>query len=218
MPYIEVPDWARSAKDRTIQLYQSAREVKQPILLMGGVHGDEPEGVWLAEFTLEWLKRNTAAVPWIVIPCINPDGLANCTRVNGNGIDLNRNYPSKDWSPAFTKSRYNPGPHAGSEPEIKALTQLISAVNPRLIIHCHSWHPCIVCAGDPGLAAARALTESSGYELKSDIGYPTPGSLSQYGWHDHNIPVICIEEAEGCARENVWEHFAAGMAKIFSGV
>ncbi len=220
MQYIELPDWARSAKNRAIPLYKSSPNVTKPILLIGGVHGDEPEGVWLADSTLEWLKSDTASegktrVPWVLIPCLNPDGFTAKTRVNGNNVDLNRNYPSHDWSAKFSKDRYYPGPHAASEPEIQSLVRLIEEVRPRLIIHCHSWHPCIVCTGEPGMVAARALAESSGYEVKSEIGYPTPGSLSCYGWHDKQIPVICIEEVEGCAREDVWPHFAAGMKKIF---
>ena len=217
MQIVEVRDWSRSANNNPIALFKSSPEPKNPIILIGGVHGDEPEGVWLAEFTFEWLKRNTVKLPWILIPCLNPDGFAARTRGNGHGVDLNRNYPSRDWSPHFEKPRYNSGPSAGSEPEVQALVRLIQDCKPRLLIHFHSWQPCIVCTGDPGLLAGRALAESSGYELKNDIGYPTPGSLSGYGWHDNKIPVICVEEAEGCARENVWPHFKRGIEKIFSG-
>jgi hypothetical protein len=222
---VESPHWAFSAQKRPISLCKSSDKPERPILLIGGVHGDEPEGVWLAEAALEWLKsdsvvelsqrKNLKVLPWIVITCLNPDGLQQATRVNGNGVDLNRNYPSRSWSPTFENERYNPGPSAGSEPEIQALVRLIADTRPRLIIHCHSWHPCIVCTGEPGLSAAKALSDSSGYELKNEIGYPTPGSLSQFGWHDQRIPIICIEEAEGTQKEKVWPHFASAFEKIF---
>jgi murein peptide amidase A len=224
-PFIEVKEWAFSAMKRPIALYKSHENPDRPILLTGGVHGDEPEGIWLAEATLEWLKSNSSneknvggktQVPWVIIPCINPDGAAKNERVNGHGVDLNRNYPSKSWSPKFEKERYFPGASAASEPEIKSLIALIRQTKPRLLIHCHSWKPCIVFAGEPGLPAARALAECTGYTLKDDIGYPTPGSLSEWGWVDNNTPVICIEESEGTAKKDVWPHFAEGMKKIFT--
>jgi murein peptide amidase A len=182
---------------------------------MGGVHGDEPEGVWLASRTLEMLTAEAARVDWALIPCLNVDGLSRGTRVNGRGVDLNRNFPSRSWSPAFEKERYHPGPTPGSEPETQLVIQLIEKIRPRLLIHCHSWKPMIVCTGEPGMKEAEMLGRSSGYEVVPEIGYQTPGSLSQYGWWDNKIPVICIEEKSGAPEPEVWPRFKAGMREIF---
>lgn len=216
------PEWARSAKGKSIALYQShpQEQLQRPILLIGGVHGDEPEGVDLATLSLEWLQadaqtNHSVETPWIVIPCLNIDGYEANTRVNGNGVDLNRNYPSENWSAEFEKERYFPGPSAGSEPEIQALTSLIGKVQPRIIIHCHSWEPCVVCTGALGQKDAQRLAKSSGYKLVDTIGYPTSGSLSQYGWYDHGIPVLCIEEAEGTSKEQTWKNFSKAIKEIF---
>ncbi len=193
-----------------------------PILLMGGIHGDEPEGVRLAVASLNWLRRavlekNIKLVPWIVIPCLNMDGYAKRTRVNGRGVDLNRNYPSKDWSPAFEKDRYYPGPAPASELEIQGVVRIIQNTRPRLIIHCHSWKPCIVATGEPARRDAQILAESSGYELTDTIGYPTPGSLSRYGWIDNKIPIICIEEQdEQTDLSTIWPRFEKSIPKIFT--
>ena len=73
----------------------------------------------------------------------------------------------------------------------------------------------IVCTGAPGRGAAEALARASGYRVVDEIGYPTPGSLSQFGWHDHGIPVICIEEADGTPTGQTWPRFAAGLREIF---
>ncbi|MBX9768321.1 MAG: hypothetical protein K2X47_13690, partial [Bdellovibrionales bacterium] len=40
-----------------------------PLLFVGGVHGDEPEGVWLAEDLLQFLKKNATDRPWLLVPC-----------------------------------------------------------------------------------------------------------------------------------------------------
>lgn len=222
MAIVELKNWAHSALGEPISCFKSTAAPNRPIILIGGVHGDEPEGVILAQETLKWLKQTQNEIsiaekllPWIVIPCLNPDGYNMHERTNGNGVDLNRNYPSRDWSPDAKKPRYNPGPRPASEPEIQALVKLIQEVSPQLIIHCHSWQPCIVYAGEGALPAARALGEASGYEVRDDIGYPTPGSLSRYGWHDNKIPIICIEEQEHSPLPQVWPHFAEGIRKIF---
>lgn len=189
----------------------------RPILLIGGVHGDEPLGVHLAQKTLQYLTANDGHIraPWVVIPILNVDGFRSGTRVNGRGVDLNRNYPSHSWEAQFSNARYNPGMSPGSEAEIKALVKWILEFQPRLIIHCHSWKPMIVAAGEPGLKDAERLSRSSGYKVVPEIGYPTPGSLSQFGWVDHAIPVICIEEADETPETQVWPSFAQGMREIF---
>ena len=217
--------WKKTALGTAIELYASRplQELRghKPILLMGGIHGDEPEGVELAQKTLTWLEEEAAAgrseqtAPWILIPCLNKDGFAKRQRVNGRGVDLNRNYPSSDWAPTAPKERYFPGPSPGSEPEIQGVVELLQSFQPRLVIHCHSWKPMVVYAGEPAQKDAERLAKSSGYEVFPDIGYPTPGSLSQYGWLDHKIPVICIEEQDELTDLSVvWPHFGEGLKEI----
>lgn len=221
---IHLRDWSHTSLGTAIELF-ACKELAElaseaPILLIGGVHGDEPLGVELARRTLHYLQAETRkspdrVIPWVVIPILNVDGFHKDTRVNGRGVDLNRNYPAQSWSPEFEKERYHPGTGPASEPEIQSLVALIQQIKPRLMIHCHSWHPMIVCAGEPGMMAAQALGESSGYKVVPEIGYPTPGSLSQYGWADHKIPVICIEEDDDAKTDEVWPRFADGMKRVF---
>jgi hypothetical protein len=229
------PCWRKTTCGTPIELWASAPlnalRGHNPILIMGGIHGDEPEGVRLARDLLQWLKshselsqpvnqpinqKTNQLVPWILLPCLNVDGFANGTRVNARGVDLNRNYPSKDWSSDAKAERYFPGTGPGSEVEIQGVVELIETYRPRLLIHCHSWQPCIVATGEPGRRDADRLGKSSGYRVMEDIGYPTTGSLSRFGWHDKQIPVICIEEVDGLADLSaIWPRFAAGFREIF---
>jgi hypothetical protein len=222
----DTPQWCFSREQRPLRLVAS-HDLRQmatlkPLVVIGGVHGDEPEGVELASQCLHWLQVDARKPhqqphrPWILIPVLNPDGVFHQQRTNGANVDLNRNYPSRNWSPQARAPRYFPGPTPASEPEIQALVQLIDDVRPSLIIHCHSWNPCIVKAGPADLAEALVLKRATGYELKDDIGYPTPGSLSEYGWFDKGIPVICIEEQEHIDLKTIWPRFASAFAEIFS--
>ena len=193
--------------------------LKNPIILIGGVHGDEPEGVHLAEQSLNWLRSadRSTLVDWVVVPCLNIDGFNKKQRVNANGIDLNRNFPSKDWSPDYDQDRYFPGKKPGTEPEVQAVVKLIQDLKPRLIIHCHSWEPCIVYTGKRGRRDSERLARSSGYIAKPDIGYATPGSLGQYGCYDASVPVICIEEQECLTDfEPIWPRFESAIIEIFT--
>jgi murein peptide amidase A len=216
---IHEKSWCVSRKGRDIPLFASGDLDKNdhPLLFLGGVHGDEPEGVELAEKTLAFLLKDAPKIqiPWILIPCLNVDGYLDGQRVNGAGVDLNRNYATKNWSPDFEKERYFPGTHAGSEPETQGMMKLIKDFDPREIIHCHSWHPCVVCTGAPGRADADRLAKVSGYEVVETIGYPTPGSLSAYGWAENGIPVICIEEQEKTPLPEIWPHFEQAIRDIF---
>ncbi|GIL17613.1 MAG: hypothetical protein BroJett040_13640 [Oligoflexia bacterium] len=183
---------------------------------MGGVHGDEPEGVQLATDLLHWLQKNNNLnlKPWILIPCLNVDGYSKAQRTNSNGVDLNRNFQTPDWSPESKAPRYYPGPYPNSEKETQALTNLIETEKPSLIVHFHSWEPCIVYTGQPGSVAAKTLAEDTPYEYKEDIGYPTPGSLGQYGWLSQRTPVICIEAQEKSDLNTLWPIFGPGLQKI----
>lgn len=216
--------WKKTALGTAIPLVSSRPLTElageRPILLFGGVHGDEPEGVRLAEDTLRALESwstTTQMVPWIVIPCLNVDGFKAGTRVNGRGVDLNRNYPSKDWTATADQPRYNPGPSPMSEPEVQGIVELIESHDPRLLIHCHSWEPCIVATGPRAQTDGGRLSASSGYKLVPEIGYPTPGSLSRYGWYDKQVPVICIEEQEKLSDlAQIWPRFEKAMRGIFT--
>ncbi|AFY03017.1 M14 family murein peptide amidase A [Bdellovibrio bacteriovorus] len=218
--------WATTSQGTSIELYKKSHSLsdfsERPILFIGGVHGDEPEGVRLAEEFLHWLKQEESANsgrlrPWVLIPCINPDGYGKNQRTNGNGVDLNRNFPCRDWSPESKAPRYYPGPSPGSEREVQALVKLIEDEKPQLIVHFHSWEPCVVYTGAPGKQAAEILATGTGYEAREDIGYPTPGSLGQYGWIEHQIPVICIEEQEHIDLNLVWPHFKPGLEILITG-
>lgn len=167
------------------------------VLLIGGVHGDEPEGFLLVERLVQELRDGSVAVPagvtLYVCPRLNPDGCALNRRTNGRNVDLNRNLPTNDWDPAFKNVRYYPGAAAGSEPESVATLKMIQDLNPAVIFSMHSYEHAMVNFNGDCEDLATSMGKLNQLPPKGDIGYPTPGSLGTYTGWERNIPTITLE-------------------------
>jgi protein MpaA len=166
------------------------------VLILGGVHGDEIEGVVCARGLLaQFLEHFPYQLELTLIPEMNPEGVLNKTRGNANGVDLNRNLPTKDWSPEAKTPRYQPGPYPLSEKENQALVLELKH-RPQLIVSLHSWHPVLNINGDCK-PEAEVLSRHTGYKIDTDIGYPTPGSLGTYAGLENGIPTLTYEIERG---------------------
>jgi protein MpaA len=179
------------------------------LLFLGGVHGDELEGVWLMEEAeRRWsepleLESKFEGLGAIVLAQCNPDGVSRPQRANARGVDLNRNLPTKDWTAEVKNPRYFPGTVAGSEPENQALMKLIDDVKPTAILSAHSFSQVQVNINGPSRAWGERLSRITGYPVTEDIGYPTPGCLGTYAGAERRIPTITLEILRGLPREQV---------------
>lgn len=174
------------------------------ILIIGGVHGNEIEGVAAARFILARLIAETYEYQLriTIIPELNPEGVLMKTRSNSAGVDLNRNLPTKDWTPEFTEPKYNPGPSPGSEPENQVLMKILQSRKFAAIISLHSWKPMLNVNGDLEALAGK-LSELTGYRIDKDIGYPTPGALGTYAGLERNWPTLTYEIERGLSLDKV---------------
>lgn len=167
------------------------------ILVFGLIHGDELESGALAR---DWAMRVTELPKvrntWRVIPILNPDGLVLKTRTNGNGIDLNRNFPTVDWTETavdyWKKStgsnpRRFPGKTPGSEKEVKCAIDQINDFKADLIVSIHTPYHVIDMDGPPKTPFPRF--PSIPFQR---LGH-YPGSLGRYMWRDHQVPVVTVE-------------------------
>ncbi len=173
------------------------------VLILGGVHGDEIEGV---EACMGLLQRWSENFPfWLrvtVVPALNLDGVLRRSRVNARGVDLNRNMATNDWSPEVTNPRYPPGASANSEPETQALVSWIDENKPVFVLSMHSWHPLLNVNGSCQ-HEAKAIAHWTGYEIKESIGYPTPGCLGTYCGLERDMPTLTYEIERGLATEMI---------------
>ena len=139
----------RSVKGNPIEAWRTPVAGERWPYLLGGVHGDEIEGMYVLERLMDWLGEEE---DWgghcIAVPVLNPDGRESKRRVNARGVDLNRNLPSSCWSGDSRGVDYYPGPEPLSEPENAFLDELFKSYPPRLIMSFHSWKPMLNYNGD----------------------------------------------------------------------
>ncbi len=186
------------------------------VLIVAGTHGNEVEGIVLAEaLRAELLTSNPYQLNLAVIPNHNPDGVGRLQRVNENSVDLNRNMPTKDWNPQTLDPKYPPGPSAGSEPEVQALLRFLEKFKPEMIISLHSFSNFMLNTNGECQALAEAIQKVNGYKISPSIGYPTPGSLGTWAATDHGIPCLTYELERGLEFKKIIEiHLPSLMAGL----
>jgi protein MpaA len=170
------------------------------VLVMGGIHGDELSSGAVA---MHWiaLAKQPAQMPqpvhWRFIPVLNPDGvmMQPPRRVNANGVDLNRNFPTPDWSrdaAVYWEQRTRkdprrwPGPRPLSEPESRYLHEQMQSFKPHLIVAIHAPYGVLDYDG-PSVPPSKL-----GRLYLDQVGI-FPGSLGNYGGVHKGVPVVTIE-------------------------
>jgi murein peptide amidase A len=151
----------RSALGRPLEVVAFGEsDAARKVVLVGCIHGTECAG--------------TAVVRRLVVGCpppgvdlwllenLNPDGFRRGTRLNGRGVDLNRNFPSgwqpigRRWDPEYS------GRRPLSEPETRAARRLIRIVRPEITIWFHQQSQPLVRAWGGSVRAGRRFARMAG--------------------------------------------------------
>ncbi len=105
------------------------------ILVVGVIHGDEHAGLAILD-QLSVMPLPPGIDLWLM-PALNPDGLANDVRGNGNNVDLNRNFPH-DWTAIAQPGEWEySGTGPASEPETQAFIAFANRIQPALTLWYH---------------------------------------------------------------------------------
>ena len=206
-------------------------------LIFSTVHGDEITPLYVGLQLVNWIQerlpeldKNTRVV---VAPLVNPDGFFRIpkTRMNAHGVDVNRNFATKDWNEraltAWRKKfksdpRRFPGHVAGSEPETRFQEELIRKVRPQKILSIHSPLNFLDYDGPSQLTLDQFPSDyaKSCERLKKTLnaisgGY-YPGSLGNYAGRELGIPTVTIElpSADPRKAEKYWQHFLRGIKTV----
>lgn len=202
-------------------------------LIFSAVHGDEVTPLYLGIQLARWLQEHQTQLEntrVVIAPFINPDGFFSTprTRMNARGVDVNRNFATKDWGPKahfLWKSRYRsdrrrfPGDKPRSEPETIFQEELILRVHPQKILSIHSPLNHLDYDGPSSLNLARfdaeyALEcEKLRKKLRARSAGFFPGSLGNFAGYELGIPTVTLElpSADPNKADRYWKQFTQGI-------
>jgi hypothetical protein len=157
--------------------------IRPHVLVFACIHGDE-----CAARGIEPL-RNGCPDPRanvFVLANLDPDGSATGTRLNGRGVDLNRNFPSQ-WRPRGQRgSAEYAGPRPFSEPETRLAAHIIDKLQPRVTIWFHQIHrgAAFVRAWGPSAPAGRLFAHLAKIPFRL-LRWPAGTGPN---WQNHRFP------------------------------
>lgn len=218
----------QSTNGQSIEVLATSESAKKPrILIMSGLHGDEIEGVILNSMILNHCFHSEADLlrDLLFLPLANPDGFSLNQRWNVNKVDLNRNWPTKDWSPIITNPRYPPGPHAASEAETKILQEFLESSQIEFVIDLHSYKDSVLLPlfhqtssqleSDLSSLAA-GLQVPIEYE-QDNLGYSISGGFHTWCF-ENKVQNLTIEVEKGIGQFSIKEKYLAPLIGFIKAI
>jgi len=184
---------------RPIEVYTFGAGERE-YLIVAGIHGGyEYNTISLANELIGYINEHPEVIPsdatLYIIRDMNPDGEARAHgvegRVNNNGVDLNRNFPSENWSADWDRDGcwvYLPttgGLYAGSEPETRTVVSFVESREITALISYHSAALGVFPGGVPwteeSKRLAKSLAKATGYSYPPiDTGCVYTGTLADW--------------------------------------
>jgi protein MpaA len=208
-----------SGEGRPIRARQWGDPARPATLVFGCVHGDECAARGLQpRFVLSGGCPDPGA-NLVLVPDLDPDGYAAGTRLNGDGVDLNRNFVS-DWRAigAPGDPQYS-GPRPFSEPESRLAARIVRRVGPQVTIwfHQHSGPRPLVRAWGQSAPAARRFAGLAGipFHLLPWLDGTAPN------WQNHRFPAtssFVVELPPGPLGPRLEGRLGEAVARLAHGV
>jgi len=201
-----------SAEGRRIGLRQLGDPALDgEVLVFGCIHGDE-----CAASGIEPLSYGCPdpRADLYLVPNLDPDGAAAGTRLNGRGVDLNRNFPS-GWTPLGRRGdpQYS-GPHPFSEPETRLAARIIRRLQPQVTVWFHQHAgPALVRAWGQSAPAARHFARLAGLPFYL-LAWPAGTAPN---WQNHRFPgasSFVVELAPGPLAGGLESRLASAILRL----
>jgi len=208
-------------------------------LVLGGVHPDELTPINLAFRFAQALRDDRALFAQhrvVVAPLVNPDGFFSipARRTNVNGVDLNRNFATRDWwGAAWTwwknrrqsDPRHFPGFAPDTEEGTRFQVDLMRRFDPDKIVSIHAPLGFLDYDG-PGDNKRKNLSSfekkardlayvvsrnSNNYRVLDFVFYP--GSLGNFAGNERQVPTVTLELSSTNPRfaDKYWREFFPGL-------
>lgn len=228
---VQMREIGQSADGVPIKVTQIG-EGRRAVVLVGGMHaGFAPGTVAVANNALNYFSTQGQEVPadvsLYIIPVANPDSLnggveAVDGRLNGNNVDINRNWDC-NWANTaqWRSTAINPGTAVFSEPETQALRNFFLDLQPEAVIFWEARGELVV----PGRCGNQFHSDSqrlasvygahSGYKFGYITGYAITGDVAD--WLDRQgISAIAVLLSSYTADD--WQRNLRGLQDVLEDV
>jgi hypothetical protein len=182
------------------------------LLVFGCIHGDECAANGIQPLT-GGCPDPSADI--FVVPNLNPDGAAAQSRLNGRGVDLNRNF-SSGWTPIGVRGdlEYS-GPKPFSEPETRLARRLVRELRPEATVWFHQYRGgrrTFVRAWGPSTDAGRHFARLAQVPFRR-LRWPA-GSAPN--WQNHHSPgsAFVVELPRGEAKPALRARLAKALVRM----
>ena len=159
------------------RLIGSMIDSNNALLVIGTVHGDEPDGKRVVDELLSQAVPSDTEI-WVLRDA-NPDGAELVTRRNANGVDLNRNFPV-NWVASDPTARTYSGPSPASEPETLALMSAVRQIQPTRIVVFHQPYAQIDCPPERPTTISDRLSQLTGFKSECIPGEKSGSPTNTY--------------------------------------
>lgn len=182
---------AQSVEGRPIHL-KTLGAGSRKILVVAGIDGEDRIAVnWIDAFVQQLsqapLHRD---LQLLIVRAANPDGLTARHVENARGVALNRNFPTAHYRPG---GRPSAGTGPASEPETRALMQLLYDHRPQRLVHViSSSTPSRALCNGVAQDAAESLQDTAGVSVETFDPAAQGGSLEDFAASVLGIEVVSL--------------------------
>ncbi|HIE97565.1 MAG TPA: hypothetical protein EYG03_10400 [Planctomycetes bacterium] len=179
-------------------------------LVLGSLAGHDPVAISLTEQLAEYLHQNRlilGGVHSLVVRNSNPDGMAMSRRENGNGVYLNRRFPT---------STVADNEFQNTEPEVRFILATVQEFQPQRVIHIRSF------SGDRGVVASSSGAADAARDVATWLGFgfvelpgeSADGTLEQFLSTSKTCEIVTIAIPASSKKNKVREAYGDAILNL----
>ncbi|MDZ4688343.1 MAG: M14 family zinc carboxypeptidase [Planctomycetaceae bacterium] len=166
-------------------------------LIVAGLDGEDRIAVkWVDQLSqrIDEAPELVADRQLILLRAVNPDGLTVKQPGNGHSVTINRNFPTAAYRAGGLPSA---GSGPASEPETRAVLQLLSELRPQRIIHVQSANKTAAISNTKSAAVAQSWQQALHTAPQPFDPEHQPGSLEDYAATVLGMEVVSLQLPTG---------------------